>query len=483
MANKLKTNFGYNLINVLTGLLFPLITFPYASRILMPSGMGQVQFYQSIINYIALFTALGIPLYAVKEIARVRDNIIERNRTAIEILILFVSLTLVGYLVVGGLCLFVTKVQEGITIFLLLSFHLILVALGAEWFYQGIEEFRYITIRSLAVRILSLVCLFIFVKQSGDLIVYALLIVLAEAGNNLLNFIHLKKFLSFNECFKGLDVKRHIKPALKIFVLNLIVSVYVNLDSVMLGFMTTNDAVGYYSAATKLTRALMGIATALGGVLLPYLSNEFNKGNFVAYKAMANKAISYMVMLYIPLTVGLFMTAPQLIPLFCGTAYGPSIMTLKILAPITLFLSISSVLGTRILYARNLENIVIASTSIGALINFTLNILFIPTLYQNGAAISSVIAEFCVTFSMLSFSRKFLKIELFNKNSMAFFIYAIIMCLPIIIIQHLPISTGLMFVVEVGFAGLVYFLLLLISKNEIFVDLCRVTGISRFVRN
>lgn len=483
MANKLKTNFGYNLINVLTGLLFPLITFPYASRVLMPSGIGQVQFYQSIINYIALFTALGIPLYAVKEVARVRDDKLERNRTTIEILILFVSLTLVGYFVVGGFCLFVSKVQEGMIIFLLLSLHLILVALGAEWFYQGIEEFRYITIRSFVVRILSLVCLFIFVKQPGDLVVYSLLIVLAEAGNNILNFIHLKKYLSFNGCFKELDVKRHIKPTLKIFVLNLIVSVYVNLDSVMLGFMTSNDAVAYYSAATKLTRALMGIATALGGVLLPYFSNEFSKGNLDAYKAMANKAISYMVMFYLPLTVGLFMTAPQLIPLFCGSAYGPSIMTLKILAPITLFLSISSILGTRILYARNLENIVIASTSIGALINFTLNYLLIPTLYQNGAAISSVIAEFFVTFSMLLFSRKYLNIEIFNKNSLAFLVFAIIMCLPIIIIQHMPISTGLMFVVEVGFAGFVYFSLLLFSKNEVFDDLCRVTGINKFVRN
>ena len=477
MGESLKKNFVYNLVNVITGLLFPLITFPYASRILMPSGIGQIQFFQSIINYIALFTALGIPLYAVKEIAKVRDNLAERNKTTVEILVLYLLLTVIGYLAVGVICLFVNKVHAGLNVFLLLSSHLLLTALGAEWFYQGIEEFKYITIRSLAVRFVSLVCLFIFVKEESDLLIYAILIVLAEAGNNLFNFIHLRKYVCFKDCVSGLNISRHLKPALKIFALNVIVSIYTNLDSVMLGFMSSNEAVGYYSAATKLTRALMGFATALGGVLLPYLANEYSKGNYDAYRTLTNKAVSFMLILYLPLSIGLFMTAPQLIPLFCGNAYMPSIMTLQILAPLTLFLSISGILGTRVLYAQNLENIVILSTAIGASLNFILNLILIPRLDQNGAAIASVIAEFFVTFSMLLLSRRYIRIYLFTKQNLFVLLCSAIMWLPIIFIQYSNLSNWAKFVVEVFSAVVVYLSLLLATKNEVLFSMISFTGL------
>lgn len=165
MAQSVKVNYILNLINTGTQMLFPLITFPYVCRVIEPDGVGQVNFFQSIISYISLFTCLGIPMYAIREIARDRNDVVKMNRTAVEILLLHSMLTLIGYAVVAILCLTVPQIQVNIPLFLILSLTIFFTAIGCEWFYQGIEDFKYITIRGLIIKIISVVLLFIFVKS------------------------------------------------------------------------------------------------------------------------------------------------------------------------------------------------------------------------------------------------------------------------------------------------------------------------------
>jgi O-antigen/teichoic acid export membrane protein len=304
--SSIKKNFALNLINTLSGLLFPLITFPYASRILMADGIGQVQFFQSIINYVALCTALGIPLYAVREIARVRDNKELCSRTTTEILILHAILTLAGYLVVFILAITIVKIKIDVPLFILLSTSLFFTAIGVPWFYQAIEDFKYITIRSLIIRICSLMALFIFVKSKNDLFHYAAITVIADVGSNLFNFFRLRKHIDLHTFdVRGLNPWKHLKPALKIFVLNLIISIYVNLDSVMLGFLKDEQAVGYYAAATRLTKAFLGIVSSLGMVLLPRFSNLISNDKIEEFSVLANKAVSFVIAISLPMTIGL----------------------------------------------------------------------------------------------------------------------------------------------------------------------------------
>ncbi|MEQ2936032.1 oligosaccharide flippase family protein, partial [Bacteroides fragilis] len=211
MGQSIKNNFLLNLSTTITGLLFPLITFPYASRILMADGIGQVQFFQSIIDYVSLCTALGIPLYAVREIARIRDNKELRSRTTIEILLLHAILTLVGYIVVFILAKTVAKIEIDASLFFLLSTTLFFNTIGVAWFYQAIEDFKYITLRSLFVRILSLVALFIFVKTKQDLFYYAGILVIGTVGNNIFNFFRLRKYIKLSKGeFKRLNLLRHL---------------------------------------------------------------------------------------------------------------------------------------------------------------------------------------------------------------------------------------------------------------------------------
>ena len=258
MPGSLKANYIFNLLNTVLGLLFPLITFPYAARVVMADGIGQVNFFSSIISYISLFTCLGIPMYAIREIARVRDDKKKLSTITTEILLLHTGLTILGYFAVVVLCMTITKVKADIPLFLLLSTNIFFVAIGCEWFYQGVEDFKYITIRGLIVKVVSVILLFVLVRTKDDLMYYAAYSVIGVVGGNVFNFIRLRKYIRIRLLqFSELRPLRHLKPALHIFVLNLIISIYVNLDTVMLGFMKDPTNVGYYVGATKLTKMLL----------------------------------------------------------------------------------------------------------------------------------------------------------------------------------------------------------------------------------
>lgn len=383
----LKRNFALNLLNTVTGLLFPLITFPYASRILFADGIGQIQFFQSIIDYIALCTSLGIPLYAVREISKTRNNKALTSKTTVEILLLHALLTLVGYLIVLIMVYTIGKIQVDIPLFLLLSVTLVFNAIGVPWFYQAVEDFKYITIRTIAIRLFSLIALFILVKTKEDLLYYAVITVIANVGSNVFNFFRLRKYIDLKDLgLKMLDPKRHLKPALKIFALNIIISIYINLDSVMLGFLKNEQAVGYYVAATRLTKIILGIVSSFGAVLLPRFSNIIENGQIEEFKTLANKAVSFIILLSLPMTVGLLFMASPIIHLFFGSSFNSSVLTLQLISPIVLFIGLSGIIGMQILYPQRQEKLIIFATGVGAISNFSLNFLLIPIYSQYGAA-------------------------------------------------------------------------------------------------
>ena len=472
MGQSIKNNFLLNLSTTITGLLFPLITFPYASRILMADGIGQVQFFQSIIDYVSLCTALGIPLYAVREIARIRDNKELRSRTTIEILLLHAILTLVGYIVVFILAKTVAKIEIDASLFFLLSTTLFFNTIGVAWFYQAIEDFKYITLRSLFVRILSLVALFIFVKTKQDLFYYAGILVIGTVGNNIFNFFRLRKYIKLSKGeFKRLNLLRHLIPALKIFILNLVISIYVNLDSVMLGFLKNEESVGYYAAATRLTKAILGIVSSLGAVLLPRFSNMITNGQKEEFQLLANKAASFTIALSLPMSVGLIFMAAPIIHIFCGNGFEPSILTLKLVAPIVLFIGLSGIIGMQILYPQGREKYVIISTMVGACINLLINYLLIPQYGQYGAALGTVIAEFMVTVIMILLGRKYLPINILSKQNLHYLIGSIVISILLAFLFVFPLHEVNYLLIGILLSVIVYYAYLLMIKDTLALQL------------
>ncbi|OYP44145.1 flippase [Prevotella sp. P4-98] len=475
MAKSVKINFIFNLINTTSGLLFPLITFSYASRIIMAEGIGQVNFYNSIISYITLFSSIGIPLYGIREIARVRDSKVELSRTTIEILILNLLLNIVGYAAVAIICLTVSRVQVNIPLFLLLSVSIALTTIGCSWFYSGIEEFKYITTRNLIVKIISVVYLLSVVKTQDDLLLYGVYIVFGTIGNNILNFIRLRKYVFFKTIqFEKIDIWRHFKPAMSIFIFNIVTSIYLNLDKIMLGFFQDDQAVGYYTAATNLSHVLLYTVTSLGAVLLPRSSNLIKNNKIDEFSRLSYKAYRVVLILSCPITFGVICLAEPLIHLFCGSGFDPAIITLRIISPIIIIIGISNIVGMQVLYPLGKIKIVTISTCVGAALNFICNIIYIPIYSQNGAAFATVLAELSVTLTQIIIASKYIPFKIINSVSVKYICFSLLMFGICLIVATL-LTSDIQKICILPITGLfVYLALLLVSKDEFVYELLNI---------
>lgn len=468
MAKSVKANYLFNLINSASQLLFPLITFPYASRIMMADGIGQVNFFQSIISYISLFTCLGIPMYAIREVAKVRDNPEKMTRITVEILLLHAFLTLLGYMAVAVICLTVTKVQTDIPLFLLLSATIFFTAIGCEWFYQGIEDFKYVAIRGLLVKLLSVVLLFLFVKTKEDILWYGAYTVLGVLGGNIFNFIRLRKYLHRDVIdFRALHPLRHLKPALHVFALNVVISIYLQLNNVLLGFMKDAEAVGYFTAATKIMMITMSISSSLGAVIMPRTSNLIAEGRMDEFRILIQKSYDFVLALAMPLTVGLIFTSPSIILLLSGEGFAPAVLTSQIVASNILMVGLSGVMGIQVLYPLGKINIVILCTLIGAAVNVFFNVLLIPRYGHNGTAGAYMLAEVAVTVSMFLIGRKYIPIQFLKKQHLHYVGGGIVMggVLYFISLLGLSIISTLITMICVGI--MVYIIVLLWLKDSI----------------
>lgn len=411
MAQSVKVNYILNLINTGTQMLFPLITFPYVCRVIEADGIGQINFFQSIISYISLFTCLGIPMYAIREIARDRSDVVQMNRTAMEILLLHSMLTLLGYAIVAILCLTVPQIQVNIPLFLILSLTIFFTAIGCEWFYRGIEDFKYITIRGFIIKTVSVVLLFIFVKSKTDLLYYGCYTVFGVLGGNIFNFFRLRKYIHReNIIFSELHIKRHVKPVLKVFSFSVVTSIYLQLNTVLLGFLKNALAVGYFAAATKVMQMLLMMSSCLGSVMMPRASHLIAENKEDEFNRLIQKSYDFTMAIALPMTIGLIFCAPSLITALCGVKFEHSILPSQIIAPIILMVAISNVFGIQVLFPKGKINIVTLCCGIGAVADLILNLCLIPFFSYIGTSIAYLGAEVATTVSMYFIGRKYIPI-------------------------------------------------------------------------
>lgn len=472
MSQSVKTNYILNLINVGTQMLFPLLTFPYVCRILLPAQIGQVNFYNSIIGYISLFTCLGIPMYAVREVARERDDIVQMNRTTIEVLLLHTLLTLIGYVAVVILCLTVPQIKENIPLFLILSITLIFTVIGCDWFYNGIEDFKYITIRGIVVKSISVILLFLLVKSKEDLLWYGVYCVVGSIGGNVFNFIRLRKYIhKENIIFAQLHIFRHLKPAIKVFSFNVVISVYLQLNPVLLGFMKDTIAVAYFTAATKLMMMVTKISSSLGTVLMPRASHLVSEGKKEEFEKLIQKSYDFTLALTIPLVIGLICMAPYIVRVFCGSQYEDAIITSQIIAPITLVVGLSNIMGMQVLYPIGKINTVVKCTIYGAITNVILNLALIPFLSFNGTAIAYLGAEVATTLSMYITAKQDMPIKFFKKDNLTYFVGGLLMILSIFAVAALLKVNNLIMLIAETLIGFGIYSLYLIYKKDQFANL------------
>ena len=417
----LKRNYILNMVKTVSGLFFPVVSFAYASRILGVDGIGKVDFSKSIVSYFTLFATLGISTYGIREGSKVRDDKRKLSKLTKELFGINVFTTVLSYVFFLYALFMVERFSDYRELLLINGLTIGFTALGLEWLYGALEDFEYITVRYILFQVLALLLLIVFINDSRDYYIYAFIITFSNVGSNVFNFIHARKYVSVKYKDK-LEIKRHIKPIMVFFSNTLAGNIYVTLDTSMIGLLSTDYAVGLYSASIKMNRICIGMITALSTVLLPRLSYYIENKNYDIYKTMLKKSFDFMIMLSLPIAGGLFLLSKEVLVIFSGVSFANAEICSRILSVIVFAVSLSTFAATQILIPYRKEKYQLYGTIIGAISNLLANSILIPLFNQNGAALGTVIAESLVAISLMYFAYKCVDYRFMLKQVWHYFV-------------------------------------------------------------
>jgi O-antigen/teichoic acid export membrane protein len=461
-----RLNFALNNTRLLLNLLVPLIVFPYISRILGPEGLGKVEFANSIVSYFALFTSLGIPTYGVREIARRRDDPAERSKVVWELTLVLAVTIGIGYAVYAALVRFVPLLYKGRALFCVIAPAIALSGFSYEWFYGGIEDQVYITVRFIAAKVIQLLLVFLCVRKAGDCIIYAGIAVGLGGFSALFNIARLKRYVHFVPLAQ-LNIRRHIKPVFIIFVSNVAVNVYMQLDVTMVGLMVGDTAVGLYTAANRIVRMAILAVTSLAVVMIPRIENALRKGDVKSYKTYLDTSLRFILLFGVPCCFGIIMLAPEIILLLAGEKYTESILSVKLLSIIIIIVGLANFVGLQVLYPNRKEKLYTIAVSVSAAVNAVFNFIMIPVLKQNGAILGTVLAELTGLLIQIFFAWKLLRdTELFSWNTLKYFIAGIGMIIIIAITQKLVDFVIVSLVLSFVFGGIFYLGVIILLRKQ-----------------
>ena len=407
----LKLNFIMNALLTMSSFIFPLITFPYVSRVLGPTGTGQVNFATSLITYFSMFAQLGIPTYGIKVCAQVRDDHEKLTRTTQELLIINLVMTVISYVAFIIALFAVPKLASDKMLYVITSSSILLTTIGMEWLYKALEQFGHY------------------------------------------NF------------------KRHFKPVAIFFAMSCATTIYTNLDSVMLGFMATNADVGYYGAAVKIKNILVSIVTSLGTVLLPRAAYYIEHQQMDEFKKLSRKALNFVFLVASPMMIYFMLFAKQGIYFLSGDAFGPAVVPMQLIMPTLLLIGITNILGIQILVPLGYEKAVLVSEIVGAVIDLVVNALLIPVYQSSGAAIGTLLAEFAVMVVQCIALKNEIKTAFSDIKYLKIILAIIIASLASFWVTALNLHVFITLVISAILFFGVYGLVLIIMKEKLVVEI------------
>lgn len=435
--SSLKKNYIYNLIYQILLIILPIVTVPYVSRILSPDGIGQNSFCSSLITYFTMFASLGFGVYGQREISKQQEDIGERTKCFYEIVICRLVPTVLSLLV------HFIFIQTGVygaytTLMKVFTINIVSVAIDISFFFQGVEDFKSLTLKNLLVKILGVASIFIFVKTADDLSIYAFINVLVGIISSAFMWTSLRGRLS--KCgVKDLNPIRHLLPSLKLFIPTIATSIYLVLDKSLIGLITkSNVENGYYEQAEKIAKMALTIITCYGTIMTPRNSFEFKNGGADKVKLNVYKAMHYVWVVGLPMLLGICLVADNFVPWFLGADFVPAARLLCIFSLLLVIIGFSNVLGLQYLIPAGKDFQYTVSLICGAISNFVLNIIFINLWGALGACMATIIAELVVSLTMYIFVRKELSLKELFKTALKPMLAGIVMVLLV-----LPLSLNL----------------------------------------
>ena len=465
MAQSISKNAFYNILLNVAAVIFPLITAPYISRVLEPDGVGISNFANTYAGYFALVALLGIPTYGVREVSKARED----KESLSELVSQLMSIALLTTLIVSFIYLitiaFIEKLNENYIIFILAGFAIYFAPLKINWYYQGIEDFGFITKVSLIVRVLSVISLFIFVRDKNDLIIYVIIGVLGSVLADVWNYCKmLRSGIKPRITTKGL--KRHINPLLVLFASTIAVSIYTVLDTLMLGFITDYSEVGFYTNAMHMSKVILTAVTSLSIVAVPRVSYYLNDKDYNSINLLINKSFSVVSFLAFPVAIGMTCIAPTFVPLFFGSKFISSVIPLMILSVLVISVGLNNLTGIQVLIGMGYDKLFLYSVLVGTVTNFLLNWFLIPLWGAKGASIASVVAEtlILVVTTFFVYTRTPIRIDKWRDVLKA--LSGAVLFIPLVLCLDVFLDGWWLVVIFVLSGGVIYLCVEMVLRND-----------------
>ena len=456
MVRSMKFNAVLNAIKQLLAVIFPLITVPYASRILQKANYGKINFSSSIVNYIVLIAALGISTYAIREGASIRNEKKKLSKFQNEVFTINIYSTLLSYLILIALLMFSVSLKEYRLLMIIQSIH---------------EDYLFITVRYIVVQIISIICLFLFVKDTNDYVIYAMISTFSSVGGNVFNIIYIRKKYAHLRLVKECNFKKHMKPIMLLFCNAIAITIYVNSDTTILGFFKGDGAVGIYAIAAKLYTVVKQVLNAVVGITLPRFSSYVGQEDENSFSKLLKKVLDAQIVILFPCIIGLFMLSKEAILLVAGMEYSEGAVALRILSVALGFAVLACFYCNCILLPNKKEKICLIASIISAIINIVLNFLAIPWLSFNGAALTTLISEAVVFCIYWFYGRTIQRTQVSKKTIVTTGLGCCFICLICAVSKLLLDNYLLVIFVSVALSGIIYVAILILFKNELIMSL------------
>ena len=456
-------NYIYNLSYQVLVLILPLVTTPYISRVLGAENIGIYSYTLSISAFFILFGSLGVALYGKREIAYKQKDKKKYSIVFWEIVLLRIitmSISLIIFYFV-----FANRGDYKIY-YRILILEIIANCLDISWFFQGLEEFKKTVVRNMVVKLISVACIFIFVKTREDLKLYFMIYVLSILIGNISLWLYLPKYLEKVK-IRELHIVKHLKSTLSLFLPQIAVEVYTLLDRTMIGMIITDKSeVGFYDQGQKIIKMLLTIITALGTVMLPRIAYTYARGKKKKILKYMRKSFNLVYFLSFPMIFGIISISSEFVPKFFGQGYDRVALIMNVISPIIFFIGMSNVIGTQYLLPTKRQKEYTISVVCGAIVNFILNFILISKYGAIGAAIGTVVAEFTVTSVQIFFVRKDFKLSNLVRLAKNYIIASLIMFVVCLIIQNIVRKPYLSMALQFGIGGIVYITSLIVLEDK-----------------
>ena len=409
MSNSLKKNFLFNSILTTSNYIFPLLVYPYITRVLGVANIGLCDFVDSIINYFILFSMMGINIMGTREIAKAKNNKEDLNKVFSSLFVINLTATLIALLVLVAVSFLVPKLHEHLNLMLLGVVKLVFNFLLINWFFQGMEDFKYVTIRTIVVKTVYVISIFIFIRGTEDYAIYYLLTVLMVVVNAIINLAYSKRIVTFT--ITGMELKPYLKTYFILGLYLLLCSMYTTFNIAYLGFVCDNEQVGYYTSAAKLFNIALAFFTAFSTVALPRLSIYIAENNFEKYKSMLNSCVSVLVSLAVPIILFCVFNSYTIINILAGSGYEGAVLPLCIVMPLMFIIGYEQILIVQGLMPLQKDRDILTNSLIGAGAGVLLNLVLVSKLGAIGSSIVWILSETIVMICAQYFMKKYVNLK------------------------------------------------------------------------